>query len=64
MGVIVHAGGANAGHYISFIKSRESNKWFEFDDEKVSFFNEQDLKDECFGSDKIVNPGYWEDEVF
>ena len=49
VGVLVHSGGADAGHYYSFIKERKSDKWFEYNDTTVKPFDIKDLKDECFG---------------
>lgn len=53
-GVLVHSGGADAGHYYSFIKERNKSsqnygKWFEFNDTTVKEFSIQNLKKECFG---------------
>ena len=31
-GVVVHYGTTEGGHYYSFIKHREQNQWFEFND--------------------------------
>ncbi len=50
MGVVVHMGTANSGHYYSIIKERGSNnRWFEFNDMLVTEFNPQDIPAECFG---------------
>ena len=53
IGIIVHSGQANAGHYYSFIKETRSrtNRWYRFNDTSVDEidFNEQMLEDECFG---------------
>ena len=50
VGVLVHSGGADAGHYYSFIKERgDSDKWFEFNDTQVKPFDVKNLKEECFG---------------
>lgn len=35
-GMIQHSGGLNGGHYISYSKNYKTNKWFEFDDSRVS----------------------------
>ena len=55
VGVVVHSGQANAGHYYSFIKNRYSSgeKWFKFNDTTVEEvdMNEDTLKQECFGKD-------------
>ena len=59
VGVTVHSGQANAGHYYSFIRERKGNsvtnanknKWFKFNDTSVEEFemNDESLKAECFG---------------
>lgn len=59
VGVIVHSGQANAGHYYSFIKDRRNGandseskeKWYKFNDIFVEEFdmNEDTLEAECFG---------------
>ncbi|XP_014661859.1 PREDICTED: ubiquitin carboxyl-terminal hydrolase 24-like [Priapulus caudatus] len=59
VGVAVHSGQANAGHYYSFIKDRSGNaltnanrgKWFKYNDTTVEEFlmNNDSLEAECFG---------------
>ncbi|XP_052274227.1 ubiquitin carboxyl-terminal hydrolase 24-like isoform X2 [Dreissena polymorpha] len=59
VGVVVHSGQANAGHYYSFIKDRRGTvmnnsnkgKWFKFNDTIVEEFEMTDisLEAECFG---------------
>ena len=52
VGIVVHSGQANAGHYYSFIKDRNrSNTWLKFNDTTVEEFEMTDeaLKQECFG---------------
>ncbi|XP_022101626.1 ubiquitin carboxyl-terminal hydrolase 24-like isoform X2 [Acanthaster planci] len=69
VGVIVHSGQANAGHYYSFIKDRwgttmtnsNKGKWFKFNDTMVDEFEMSDaaLEAECFGGSykpKIYEP--------
>lgn len=53
VGVLVHAGTAEVGHYYSYIKDREalSEKWYEFNDTHVSPFNVNNLRNECFGGE-------------
>ena len=59
VGVVVHSGQANAGHYYSFIKNRYSSgeKWFKFNDTTVEEvdMNEDTLKQECFGKNPIFS---------
>ena len=53
VGIVVHSGQANAGHYYSFIKDRHSagDKWFKFNDTTVEEVDmtEDVIKQECFG---------------
>lgn len=55
VGVVVHSGQANAGHYYSFIKERRKNgdrsRWLKFNDTTVEEFdmNDTTLEAECFG---------------
>jgi len=55
VGVLVHSGTADAGHYYSYIKDRGDGKkgWFEFNDNRVKPFDIKNLKNECFGSDSV-----------
>jgi ubiquitin C-terminal hydrolase len=49
VGVLVHSGTAESGHYYSYI--RDGEKWYEFNDSMVSEFNIANLKSETFGGD-------------
>lgn len=44
----MHSGTSNAGHYISYIKSFENDKWYLFNDERVTECNVNEL-DKTFG---------------
>ena len=64
VGVLVHAGVAQGGHYYSFIKDRspvhgeEVDKWYRFDDEDVSHFDPSAIEVECFGG-KVKKETKW-----
>jgi len=62
VGVVVHMGTADAGHYISYINTDRNidgdspewgevhkQNWFEFNDSKVEKFDFQTLEYNCFG---------------
>ncbi|BFY99847.1 hypothetical protein BsWGS_02887 [Bradybaena similaris] len=59
VGIVVHSGQANAGHYYSFIRDRRGTvltnpnkgKWFKFNDTVVEEFdlNDGSVEQECFG---------------
>ena len=51
VGVVVHSGGAEGGHYYSYIKDRTKGKWFEFNDTQVKPFDLKDLAEETFGGE-------------
>lgn len=48
-GVVIHAGGASAGHYYSLIKDSDTEQWREFNDSNVRPFEFQNMKEEAFG---------------
>jgi len=47
VGVVVHSGTAEAGHYFSYI--RASDRWLEFNDSNVKLYNFDHLEQDCFG---------------
>ncbi|KAF2100491.1 hypothetical protein NA57DRAFT_54575 [Rhizodiscina lignyota] len=54
VGVLLHKGVAEHGHYFSYIRSRpgvnnEPPKWIQFDDADVTEFNPSEIKEKCFG---------------
>ena len=75
VGVVVHSGTANAGHYWSYINTKrgynepdendpnwtktETDPWMEFNDSSVREFNFEKLKDECFGGDGKGSDDAW-----
>lgn len=59
VGVVIHRGNANFGHYTSLINmnrtdpnrpEKKDDEWMEFDDSKIYSFNMKNFEDECFGS--------------
>ncbi len=54
VGVLVHSGTAESGHYYSYIKERPANSvngssWVEFNDMDVTSFDPNNIADQCFG---------------
>lgn len=57
IGVTVHTGTADGGHYYSFIRDRTTpnkDKWFFFNDAEVKPFDPNQLASECFGGEMTV----------
>ncbi|KUI62719.1 Ubiquitin carboxyl-terminal hydrolase 34 [Cytospora mali] len=53
VGVLVHAGTAESGHYYSYIRerptSRENENWFEFNDDTVTPWSPSRMEASCYG---------------
>jgi ubiquitin C-terminal hydrolase len=51
-GIVVHNGVSDFGHYYDLIKGPD-NKWYKFNDENVTEFNEEYIPNEAFGNKDI-----------
>ena len=47
--VVVHVGGANAGHYYTFARGEDGDTWWRLDDESVRQVDFEDVRRESFG---------------
>ncbi|KAG1678108.1 Ubiquitin carboxyl-terminal hydrolase 34 [Nymphon striatum] len=58
IGITVHTGTADGGHYYSFIRERLNpsgkDKWFSFNDAEVKYFDPSKIDSECFGGELMV----------
>lgn len=45
--VVMHAGSPSNGHYYALIKDAKSQRWFQFNDERVQPMSESELHDAC-----------------
>ena len=62
IGVLVHSGTAQYGHYFSLINTKnEKNKWVKFNDKTVIDYNANNLEIDTFGGEKIEAEEYYED---
>lgn len=60
VGVTVHTGTADGGHYYSFIKERgptglSQDRWLLFNDAEVKVFDPSQIASECFGGEMTVS---------
>lgn len=54
-GIVIHMGIADSGHYYSLIQDREKKneeKWYEFNDTFVKYFDPRDIPNEAFGGEE------------
>jgi ubiquitin carboxyl-terminal hydrolase 34 len=60
VGILVHSGTAESGHYYSFIRERPSNgdkeNWVEFNDDCVSLWDPNQMENSCFGGPDYRGP--------
>jgi len=60
VGVVVHSGNADEGHYYSFIQERDSQKWYKFDDTNVCDFDPSNLGAQTYGGN-MPQSGFFRD---
>lgn len=57
VGVLVHAGTAESGHYYSYLRERPSSgdeeRWVEFNDETVTYWNPANMEEATFGASDL-----------
>ena len=66
VGIVVHAGTADSGHYYSYIKEQElfrlekpgTDRWYEFNDIYVREFDSAEVPQECFGGEETYGSGF------
>lgn len=61
VGVLVHSGTAETGHYYSYIRERPTSKptaesWIQYNDSDVSYFDAEKLSECCFGGPDAGSP--------
>ncbi|KAI9698068.1 MAG: hypothetical protein M1820_007576 [Bogoriella megaspora] len=49
VGILVHSGSAEMGHYYSYIRERQRPTWVQFNDTNVSSFDPREIGSNCFG---------------
>ncbi|CAG8488554.1 749_t:CDS:10, partial [Cetraspora pellucida] len=62
VGVLVHTGTADSGHYYSFIKERKPScnendserRWYQFNDSTVEIFDPKDIPKQCYGGPEYI----------
>jgi ubiquitin carboxyl-terminal hydrolase 7 len=50
-GVLVHSGDLNVGHYYALLKPNQEDKWYKFDDDRVTRATMKEVLEENFGGE-------------
>ncbi len=48
-GIVIHMGGAQGGHYWSYIRDRATGQWNEFNDSRTSKFDPSEIENKAYG---------------
>ncbi|KAJ3162458.1 hypothetical protein HDU86_004940 [Geranomyces michiganensis] len=56
-GVLVHSGDLHGGHYCAFLRPTADNKWYKFDDDRVTPATKKEVFDENFGGEVVSTGG-------
>ncbi|KAI7906203.1 uncharacterized protein BX663DRAFT_499233 [Cokeromyces recurvatus] len=52
-GVLVHSGDISGGHYFALIRPESNDKWFRFDDDRVTPVSKKEVFEENFGDEPL-----------
>ena len=52
--IVIHKGNCERGHYYCYINNDKNNQWYEFNDIKISKFDINNLDNEAFGNEIIL----------
>ncbi|GAB0489246.1 hypothetical protein MMPV_000463 [Pyropia vietnamensis] len=55
VGMLVHAGTADSGHYYSFVQERGTDRWIHFNDTVTELFDPADIPRTCYGGVESVS---------
>lgn len=56
-GIVIHMGGAQGGHYWSYIRDRATGQWNEFNDSRTSKFDSSNIEGKAFGGPQAGGAG-------
>jgi len=56
--ILIHQGSGEGGHYYAFIFDRKADKWYRFNDFRVTEESEERVLEEAFGDEKTKTSAY------